>query len=97
MLSGFTQSAAQLYDPERGVTADANYFFMIASVLVVTTAGWFVTERIVEPRLGKWNPDTDASETENEKKQDLALQGITPLELKGLRGALITVLVTAVA
>ncbi|MCH2388523.1 MAG: AbgT family transporter, partial [Opitutales bacterium] len=28
LLSGFTQSAAQLYDPERAVTADANYFFM---------------------------------------------------------------------
>jgi len=95
LLSGFTQSAAQLYDPERAVTADANYFFMIASVLVVTTAGWFVTERIVEPRLGNWDPDTDDSETESEKKQDLALQAITPLERKGLRGALITVLVTA--
>jgi len=70
---------------------------MIASVLVVTTAGWFVTERIVEPRLGQWNPDTDDSETEHEKKQDLALQAITPLERKGLRGALITVMVTGAA
>ncbi len=95
LLSGFTQSAAQLYDPERAVTADANYFFMIASVLVVTTAGWFVTERIVEPRLCKWDPDTDDSESET--KQDSALKAITPLERKGLRGALITVLVTAAA
>lgn len=97
LLSGFTQSAAQLYDAERSVTPDGNYFFMIASVLVVTTAGWFVTERIVEPRLGQWNPDTDDSETEHEKKQDLALQAITPLERKGLRGALITVMVTGAA
>ena len=41
---------------------------MIASVLVVTTAGWFVTERIVEPRLGNWDPDTDDSETESPKR-----------------------------
>ena len=33
-------------------------------------------------------------ETESETKQDLPLQAITPIE-KGLRGALITVLVTA--
>lgn len=66
---------------------------MIASVLVVTTAGWFVTERIVEPRLIQWNPDADASETENEKKQDLALQAINPLERKGLRGTLVSSMV----
>ena len=95
LLSGFTQSAAQLYDAERSVTADANYFFMIASVLVVTTAGWFVTERIVEPRLGQWKPNVDEGETEREREQDLAIQAISPVERKGLWGALTAFVITA--
>ncbi len=79
------------------MTADANYFFMIASVLVVTSAGWFVTEKIVEPRLGKWKPDTEDLESGSEREGDAQLQMISPLELKGLWGALVAVVLTGAA
>ena len=59
---------------------------MIASVLVVTTAGWFVTERIVEPRLGKWDPDNDDPETESETKQDLTSKPSPPSNARGFAG-----------
>ena len=65
---------------------------MIALILVVTTAGWFVTERIVEPRLGNWDP-IPMTRNRKRKEADLALL-ITPLE-RSACGALITVLVTA--
>lgn len=55
LLAGFTQSAAQLYDPAYQVNATANYYFMIASVFLITVAGWLVTDKVVEPRLGKWD------------------------------------------
>ena len=97
LLSGFTQSAAQLYDADRIVTADANYFFMIASVLVVTSAGWFVTEKIVEPRLGKWNADTEDIGSDSDKERDAQIQTISPVEQKGLWGALMAVILTGAA
>jgi aminobenzoyl-glutamate transport protein len=55
LLAGFTQSAAQIYDAAYEVAPSANYYFMVASVFLVTGTGWLVTERIVEPRLGKWD------------------------------------------
>jgi aminobenzoyl-glutamate transport protein len=56
LLSGLTEAAARLYDPAATVPPTANYYFMIASTFIVVAAGWWVTERIVEPRLGPWNP-----------------------------------------
>ncbi len=97
LLSGFTQSASQLYDADRVVTADANYFFMIASVLVVTSAGWFVTERIVEPRLGKWDMDTEDIGSDSDKEREAQIQTISPVEQKGLFGALMAVVLMGAA
>lgn len=37
----------------------ANYWFMIASSLIIAFVAALVTERIVEPRLGPWQPDAD--------------------------------------
>jgi aminobenzoyl-glutamate transport protein len=55
LLAGFTQSAAQLYDPVYVVNATANYYFMVASVFVITAVAWVVTDWVVEPRLGRWD------------------------------------------
>ena len=39
------------------ITIVANYFFMIASSLILALVAAVVTERIVEPRLGPWTPE----------------------------------------
>ena len=62
LLSGFTLSGAQLLDPGAEVRPDANYYFMVVSVFLVTAAGWWVTDRIVEPRLGRWDPSQGSLE-----------------------------------
>jgi aminobenzoyl-glutamate transport protein len=54
LLQGFTQSAAQLVEPNRMVNPLCNYFFMALSSIVLVLIGWFVTERIVEPAAGPW-------------------------------------------
>jgi aminobenzoyl-glutamate transport protein len=59
LLSGLTEAAARLYDPQAVVVPTANYYFMLASTGVIVAAGWWVTERIVEPRLGPWVPKGD--------------------------------------
>jgi aminobenzoyl-glutamate transport protein len=51
LLQGFTQSAAQIIDPQRTVNPLCNWYFMSASSVLIILVAWFITERVVEPRL----------------------------------------------
>ena len=65
VLAGFAQDAARIVDPSYTVGMLHNLYFKSGSAVVVMLAGWFVTDRIVEPRLVRSaaaNPDsTDTS------------------------------------
>ncbi|MGB3726860.1 MAG: AbgT family transporter, partial [Glaciecola sp.] len=54
LLAGFTESSAQILDPNYTVSAEVNWYFMIVSTFLVAAMGAYVTEKIVEPRLGKY-------------------------------------------
>lgn len=88
LLGGLTQDAAAIMDPTyaAGMNYAMNYYFMFVSVFLITIVGTFVTEKLVEPRLGKY----EGGIQENE---DVSLK---PLEKRGLWGALIGVLITVV-
>jgi aminobenzoyl-glutamate transport protein len=63
LLQGFTQPAAQLVDPIILINPLNNYFFTATSSLLIIALGWFVTDRIIEPRLNAATPvDSDAEE-----------------------------------
>ena len=65
LLARLTDQAAKTIDPSYAVNATANYYFMIASTFLVTLIGTMVTVWVVEPMLGKWNPeDGDAEPAE---------------------------------
>lgn len=53
LIQSFTQSAAQIIDPEIVLNPLNNIFFTGLSSLVVVLVVWFLTDRIVEPRLNK--------------------------------------------
>ncbi|WP_263078416.1 AbgT family transporter [Endozoicomonas sp. Mp262] len=59
LLAGFTQTAAQLYDPNYTVNPLGNFFFTAASSIVIILLGWYITEKIVEPRLADHTLDDD--------------------------------------
>ncbi|AFU97390.1 AbgT family transporter [Simiduia agarivorans] len=82
LLAGFTQSAANLIDPNYTVSPDANWFFMIVSTFVISALGAFVTEKIVEPKLGKYDRSEASVDLEEQK-----LEGLLPIEKKGLAWA----------
>lgn len=62
LLQGFTQSAAQLIDPDYLVNPLCGYFFTASSAVLVVGACWWVTEKVVEPRLAGTVVDGDLSE-----------------------------------
>ncbi|MGB3655247.1 MAG: AbgT family transporter, partial [Rivularia sp. (in: cyanobacteria)] len=76
LLAGLSQSAAQLIKPNYQVNATSNYYFMVVSTFLITLIGWFVTEKIIEPRLGSYSQD-----------EDIPMQTLTPSERKGLHWA----------
>ena len=51
LLAGLSSAGAHLLDPEYSVAISANWWFMIASTLLLTAVGALVTLRLVEPRL----------------------------------------------
>ncbi|MEE9552494.1 MAG: AbgT family transporter [Gammaproteobacteria bacterium] len=51
MLAGLTQAAAGILVNNYQVAVTANWWFMIASTVILTLTGWGVTVWLVEPRL----------------------------------------------
>jgi aminobenzoyl-glutamate transport protein len=51
LLAGLSQEAARIVDPGYVVSPAANYYFMAVSTFLITGLGWWVTERLVAPRL----------------------------------------------
>ncbi|MFK8016185.1 MAG: AbgT family transporter [Gammaproteobacteria bacterium] len=59
MLQGISQAGAQLLDPSVQLNPLNNYFFTTASSLLIVGLGWFLTDRVVEPRLQSNKIDGD--------------------------------------
>jgi len=62
MLQGISQAGGQLIDPELTLNPLNNWYFTSASTALIVALGWYVTERIVEPRLGSTAVDGDLAE-----------------------------------
>jgi aminobenzoyl-glutamate transport protein len=80
LLSGITQEMANIIDPEYKVNPAANYYFMVASTFLITALGTWVTEKIVEPRLGKFQGEGSNVSVEKlrpEEKRGLKIAGLT--------------------
>jgi aminobenzoyl-glutamate transport protein len=84
LLAGISQEAAQIIDPTYLVNPACNYFFMLASTLLISFAGTWVTEKIIEPRLGKYNPE-DGEENEKDSTPGESMDTLTSQERRGLR------------
>lgn len=72
ILAGLSTSAAQILNPEMVINPLVNYFFMLASAFMIVLTGTWVTEKIVEPRLGEYTGSAEKLEatqiTDKEKK-----------------------------
>jgi aminobenzoyl-glutamate transport protein len=95
LLAGISEEAARIITPGYTVNPACNYFFMAASTFIIAFAGTWVTEKIVEPRLGKYKPDDETNGKDKPADQE-QMDSLTPLEKRGLRFALIALIVITV-
>lgn len=87
LLSGLSQEAAQIVDDKYIVNPTANYYFMIISTFIIAIAGTFVSEKIVEPRLGKYTGEED---TVN------GMEPLNALEKRGIKWSFIGFIILTV-
>ncbi len=92
LLSGLTQTAAQILLSDYQVAVTANWWFMLVSTIVLTLIGWAVTAWFVEPRL---NSDLDHIPDDNQNQQ-AATQLTATVEMKGLSHALLALCVAVI-
>src|SRR5699024_5782112 len=71
LVSGFTQTGADMIDPNYVANPAMNYYFLAVSALVLVPVAVWITTRIVEPRLGKYTGKVEKQES------------VTPLEKRG--------------
>lgn len=76
LLQGFTQKAAQIIDPSAEVNPLCNWGFMSASCVMIILVGWYITDRVIEPRVLRLPVDGDDSPP--------PLQGLSSGEVRGL-------------
>ncbi|SDU00648.1 aminobenzoyl-glutamate transport protein [Amycolatopsis keratiniphila] len=91
ILSGLTTAAAQTIDPAYSVTPLANYFFSLASSVVLAAVITLVTEKVLARRAEEMPVDADAEE------DDLGSLKLSREERRGLLAALIALAVFVVA
>ncbi|MDJ0918711.1 MAG: AbgT family transporter [Woeseiaceae bacterium] len=82
LLQGLTQTGAQLLDPAIEVNTLNNYFFTTISSVLIVGLGWYLTDKVVEPRLAGTEIDGDQDELP-------IMHDITPEERRGLRWSLL--------
>jgi aminobenzoyl-glutamate transport protein len=58
ILTGITNDAIHLLDPSVSIDLTANFWFSSASVVMLVLVVSLITDRIVEPRLGKYAGET---------------------------------------
>ena len=82
-LLPYTKSATTILDATYKVKSNGNLIFMMVSTLLVAYIGTLITERVIIPKLGKYNFEEE--EIENRKQEP------TKTEMKGLIIAILSV------
>ncbi len=81
LLQSFTQSAAQIIDPNIQVNPLNNWLFNSISCLLVVGIAWYLTDKVIEPRLKNVAVDGDPDKIPK-------IHDLSPKESKALRIAM---------
>ncbi|MGA0264532.1 MAG: AbgT family transporter [Lysobacterales bacterium] len=89
LLQGLSQAGARILDPAIELNPLNNYFFTTASSLLIIGVGWYVTSKIIEPRLSDTEVDGEAEDLPE-------MHDLRESERKGLRWSLIAMVLGVV-
>ena len=83
LLLGITGEAAGILVADYPVNIAGNWYFIAVMLLIYVPLIWYVTDKVVEPKLGEWDPSAlNAETTENTVERDLSAD-----ESRGLKHA----------
>lgn len=85
LLSGLTETGVRVLDAERAVNPLCNIYFTAVSSLLIILVGWYLTDRVIEPRLRNTPVDGDP-------EQMPKMEAITPAERRGMWAGLAAML-----
>ncbi|MDX8044808.1 AbgT family transporter [Gracilibacillus sp. S3-1-1] len=76
ILQELTADAASVIDPQYAGTINVsmNWYFAAISVVLITIIGTWVTHKVVEPRLGKYQGETEANVDKLDKQEKKGLK-----------------------
>ncbi len=89
LLQAFTQQAAQIFNESTLVNPLCNLFFTAASSLLVIVVGWYITDRVIEPRLKDTVIDGDPAKMPQMKE-------LEPQDKKGAWAGLASIAILAI-
>src|SRR5262245_48369692 len=76
ILTGITNDAIHIVDPTKNISLAANLWFSAASVVIMTIVVALITDKVIEPRLGRYEGEHPAESAQ-----------MSPAEARGLRFA----------
>lgn len=88
LLYGITEEAGEILDASYDANIAGNWWFIVALLGLYLPIIWYVTDRVIEPRLGKWSP-AEGADSDSYSDEDKPL---SPEQKKGLRNAGLAVL-----
>lgn len=88
LLFGVTEAAVVPLDPTWTMNITGNWYFIAVMTFIFLPVIWFVTDRIVEPRLGKWTGGAVAGDTDEDQDPSAPL---TDGQKKGIGRALLLI------
>lgn len=74
LVASFTIPAAQVIDPSYQQTPAMNYYFLLVSSVVLSAIAVVITEKVIEPRLGKYEGNVKSEEAQNSELENRGLK-----------------------
>ena len=90
MLQGISQAGAQILDPNIILNPLNNYFFTASSSILIIGLGWYITDKVVEPRLQALTIDGELDDLPT-------MDPLTTKERVGLRAAFTAMTISLLA
>jgi len=78
-VTGISISAARILDPTFSMSPACNWYLFATAVIVLTPVAVIVTEKVIEPRVGKW------VENDYAPKYNVDSYRLSPVESRALR------------